>query len=78
LGAGQNPLRARELVAMAATARWCYHAAEQRKESRGMHQRSDLPKQSANYDAHMRLGGLDNLWLRHDPLPRQTTQGALA
>jgi succinate dehydrogenase/fumarate reductase flavoprotein subunit len=78
LGAGHNPLRARELVAMAATARWCYHAAEQRRESRGMHQRSDLPAQDASYDAHLRTGGLDGLWLRRDPLRQAATQGASA
>ena len=69
LAADQNPLRAREVVAMAATARWCYGAAEQRRESRGMHQRSDMPRQDAQFDAHIRVGGLDHLWSRHDPLP---------
>lgn len=69
LAADQNPLRAREVVAMAATARWCYCAAEQRRESRGMHQRSDVPRQDAQFDAHLRVGGLDHLWSRLDPLP---------
>jgi succinate dehydrogenase/fumarate reductase flavoprotein subunit len=68
LGADQNPLRARELVAMAATARWCYSAAEQRRESRGMHQRRDMPDQDPQFDAHLRVGGLDHLWSRYDPL----------
>src|SRR5471032_2255040 len=73
LGADQNPLRAREVVAMAATARWCYHAAEQRRESRGMHKRSDLPEQAAQFDAHLRLGGLDQVWSRFDPLSSAQT-----
>lgn len=77
-GVGENPLRARELVAMAATARWCYHAAEQRRESRGMHQRTDRTAQDARYDAHLRIGGLDSLWLRQDPLPQPATRGAPA
>ncbi|WP_397451998.1 FAD-dependent oxidoreductase [Pseudomonas sp. NA-150] len=67
LGTDQNPLRAREIVAMAATARWCYSAAEQRRESRGMHQRSDTPQQNPRFDAHLRVGGLDHLWSRFDP-----------
>ncbi|BAP44918.1 oxidoreductase flavoprotein, asfA [Pseudomonas sp. StFLB209] len=66
-----NPLRARELAAMAATARWCYRAAEQRQESRGMHQRSDCPAQLARFDAHLRIGGLDHNWHRFDALQPQ-------
>ncbi|OCR23823.1 oxidoreductase [Pseudomonas syringae] len=77
-GTEENPLRARELLAMAATARWCYHAAEQRRESRGMHQRSDTPQQSAAFDAHLRVGGLDSVWSRHDHLKTPLTHGALA
>lgn len=63
----QNPLRAREIVAMAATARWCYTAAGQRQESRGMHQRSDTPEQNPLFDAHLRVAGIDQPWTRHDP-----------
>lgn len=64
-----NPLRAREIAAMAATARWCYSAAEQRKESRGMHQRSDTPEQNPLFDAHLRIAGVDQPRTRHDPVP---------
>ncbi len=67
-GVDDNPLRARETVAMAATARWCYHAAATRQESRGMHQRSDTPGQHAAFDGHLRIGGLDQPWTRFDPL----------
>ena len=63
-----NPLRARETAAMAATARWCYTAAALRKESRGMHQRSDAPAQSEGYDAHLRLSGVAQVQARFDPL----------
>ena len=64
-----NPLRAREIAAMAATARWCYSAADQRKESRGMHQRSDAPEQNRLFDGHLRIAGIDQPWTRFDPVP---------
>jgi succinate dehydrogenase/fumarate reductase flavoprotein subunit len=70
----QNPLRAREIAAMAATARWCYSAAEQRKESRGMHQRSDTPEQNPLFDAHLRIAGVDQPWTRHDPVSTSLPQ----
>lgn len=63
-----NPLRARETAAMAATARWCYTAAALRKESRGMHQRSDTPGQRSQYDAHLRLSGVEQIQARFDSI----------
>ncbi len=69
--AGADPksaLRWREAAAMLASARWCYGAALQRRESRGMHQRSDAPRQLAAFDVHLRSGGLDSPWVRADAL----------
>jgi succinate dehydrogenase/fumarate reductase flavoprotein subunit len=68
-----NPLKAREIAAMAATARWCYSAAQQRRESRGMHQRSDTPEQSPLFDAHLRIAGVDQPWTRLDAVPAPIT-----
>lgn len=59
-------LRWRETAAMLATARWCYTSAAQRQESRGLHQRSDKPGQSAAFDVHLRSAGIDTPWVRHD------------
>ena len=69
--ADANPLRTREIAAMAATARWCYSAAVQRNESRGMHQRSDAPQQNPSFDAHLRVYGVDQVQSRFDPLSLQ-------
>jgi succinate dehydrogenase/fumarate reductase flavoprotein subunit len=68
-----NPLRARELAAMAATARWCYGAAVQRKESRGMHQRSDAPEQNPAFAAHLRVRGVDHAQFLFEPLANPST-----
>ncbi|TBV02048.1 oxidoreductase [Pseudomonas dryadis] len=61
-------LRWRETAAMLATARWCYGSALARQESRGMHQRSDAPQQSASFDVHLHSGGLDAPWVRRSAL----------
>ncbi|SDI41533.1 Succinate dehydrogenase/fumarate reductase, flavoprotein subunit [Pseudomonas flavescens] len=73
-------LRWRETAAMLATARWCYGSALARKESRGMHQRSDAPGQSADFDVHLHSGGLDAPWVRRSGLSERsdTRSGATA
>jgi succinate dehydrogenase/fumarate reductase flavoprotein subunit len=58
----------RETAAMLATARWCYSAALERRESRGMHQRDDAAQQLKAFDLHLRSGGLDAPWVRRDPI----------
>jgi succinate dehydrogenase/fumarate reductase flavoprotein subunit len=58
----------REAAAMLASARWCYASALARRESRGMHQRIDIPEKSASFDLHLHSGGLDSPWVRHAPL----------
>lgn len=64
-------LRWRETAALLASARWCYSSALARKESRGMHQRSDTPERLASFDAHLRSGGLDTPWVRRDTVAMQ-------
>lgn len=59
-----DPLRLREAAAMTATARWSVAAALQRRESRGMHQRNDLPASDPAQARRQEVGGLDAVWVR--------------
>jgi len=61
-----DPLRTREAAAMTATARWSVAAALHRRESRGMHQRDDLPASDAKQAHRLQTGGLDTVWVRPD------------
>jgi succinate dehydrogenase/fumarate reductase flavoprotein subunit len=60
-------LRAREAAAMLATARWMYHSALARKESRGMHRRDDFPNQDERFRHYVTSGGLDEVWTSSRP-----------
>ena len=65
LGAsGEDAMRAREAAAMVAHARWMYHAALQRNESRGMYKRLDHPALDPAQQHRLLIGGLDELWTR--------------
>jgi succinate dehydrogenase/fumarate reductase flavoprotein subunit len=55
-------MRARESVAMLATARWMYRSALARQESRGMHRRDDFPDQDERQRHYITTGGLDDVW----------------
>ncbi|MBC1220899.1 FAD-binding protein [Nostoc sp. UCD121] len=61
-------IRAREATAMVATARWMYSSAIERKETRGMHKHQDYPEQDANQQHHLISGGLDQVWVKSQPL----------
>jgi aspartate oxidase len=50
------------------TARWCYTAALTRAESRGMHRRLDAPDTDPAFGHRLVTGGLDEIWLRPDPV----------
>jgi succinate dehydrogenase/fumarate reductase flavoprotein subunit len=60
-------LRARESVAMLATARWMYRSGLARRESRGMHRRDDFPDQDEHCRYHMTVGGLEEVWTSTRP-----------
>lgn len=65
-GSGDNRLRTRETAAMLATARWSAASALARGESRGMHQRDDMPDINTNFDHRILVGGLDKVWTTPD------------
>jgi succinate dehydrogenase/fumarate reductase flavoprotein subunit len=56
---GREQVWARETAAMIATGRWAYRAAQQRTESRGMHQRTDFPERNAALRRRILVSGVD-------------------
>jgi succinate dehydrogenase/fumarate reductase flavoprotein subunit len=77
-GRGDTVFRAREAAAMTAHARWMYHAALQRDESRGMHKRLDRPEQDPRQQYRLVTGGLDDIWTRPEPAWLATAGGRAA
>ncbi len=59
---GTQAVRAREIAALLASARWSYTAALAREESRGMHQREDAPATDPRFAHRVLVGGLDRVW----------------
>jgi succinate dehydrogenase/fumarate reductase flavoprotein subunit len=60
----RDVVRAREAAAMVATARFMYHTASQRHETRGMHKHMDFPGVDAAQQRRLLTGGLDRVWVR--------------
>lgn len=54
-------VKAREALAMTATARWMYNSALARTETRGMHKREDYKGQDASQHHRLISGGLDEV-----------------
>lgn len=54
----------REAAAMTATARWMYHSALARTETRGMHKRDDFPQLDSSQHHRLISGGLDEVWVK--------------
>ncbi|WP_437337829.1 FAD-binding protein [Sorangium sp. So ce394] len=70
--AGAARIRAREAAALLATARFCYRSALARAESRGLHQRTDLPHTDPDQAHCLATGGLSSIWVE----PRRPTHGS--
>ncbi|MEI9948490.1 MAG: FAD-binding protein [Pseudomonadota bacterium] len=63
-GAGRAGVRAREAVALLASARFAYRSALARDESRGLHRRLDRPELDPQYGHHYATSGLDEVAVR--------------
>jgi succinate dehydrogenase/fumarate reductase flavoprotein subunit len=65
----QQRIRAREIAAMTATARWMHTASLQRKETRAMHTLAEYPEQDPSQLHRIALWGLDHISVRYDKVP---------
>lgn len=62
----QGRVRAREVAAMIATARWMYTAALERKETRGLHMLLEYPETDPAQQYRLILSGIDEIELRKE------------
>ncbi|MEK7945954.1 FAD-binding protein [Pigmentiphaga sp. YJ18] len=77
-GTGTQWVRAREAAAMLATSRWMYRSALQRTETRGMHRRAEHAAVDPAQHHRLVSGGLDDVWVRAQPVSTPATPGAYA
>lgn len=71
-------VRAREAAAMVATARWMYRSGLERRETRGMHKRLDYAELDSRQQHHLISGGLDQVWVKPEPIVTATPVKELA
>ncbi|WP_434047075.1 MULTISPECIES: hypothetical protein [Sorangium] len=72
---GVAQVRAREAAALLATARFCCRSALARAESRGLHQRTDLPDTDPGQAHCLITGGLSSIWVEPRRLPHPPPPG---
>ena len=65
-GSGLDRVKAREAAAIAASGRWSVTAALARRESRGMHRRSDFKGNDAALAHSITLRGIDEITVSAD------------
>jgi succinate dehydrogenase/fumarate reductase flavoprotein subunit len=68
---GADLPRLRQAAAMVAHARWMYTGALARTESRGMARRQEFPDLDPAQYHRLAVGGLDELWVRPEPVTGQ-------
>jgi succinate dehydrogenase/fumarate reductase flavoprotein subunit len=73
---GPDLLRSRQAAAMTAMGRWAYRSALARPETRGMHYRADHPQLDRGQRHRILTGGLDEVWVRVDDRPLDTSADA--
>ena len=76
--AGLAEVRMREVTAMAAMARWSNATALQRRESRGMHYRTDHPDLDPGQARRLLTAGVDDIVVVVDPNPPRATGHAVS
>lgn len=64
-------MKAREAMAMTATARWMYNSALARTETRGMHKREDFKALDENQHYRLVSGGLDQIWVKPEAVQEE-------
>ncbi|WP_159886900.1 FAD-dependent oxidoreductase [Paenibacillus puerhi] len=64
----QGRVRTREAAAMAATARWMYTAALERKETRGLHMLTEYPDTDPAQQHRLIVSGIDEIRVRQEVL----------
>ncbi|SLI10640.1 Fumarate reductase/succinate dehydrogenase flavoprotein-like protein [Mycobacteroides abscessus subsp. abscessus] len=67
-GDAEQRVRTRQAAAMTAHARWMYHTALQREETRGMAKRLDHPELDPAQQHRLITSGLDEIWVRPETL----------
>jgi succinate dehydrogenase/fumarate reductase flavoprotein subunit len=77
--APRDAYKTRQAVAMVAAARWMTASSRVRTESRGLHQREDVPAGDDRQRHRILVGGLDEVWTAPDPsLPQLISAEAVA
>ncbi|MBY0215482.1 FAD-dependent oxidoreductase [Paenibacillus illinoisensis] len=64
-------VKAREVEAMTATARWMYRSALARTETRGMHKREDFKDTDPGQHHRLISGGLDQVWVKTEAVAKE-------
>ena len=60
--------RSRTAAALTAAGRWSYRAGLERRETRSLNRRTDFPQTDAGQRHYQIVGGLDEIWIRREPV----------